>query len=437
MRPTQSKRKTGSASFYASLRQQASLWSAWQAVQQNALQSRSAETAAEAKEFGREIRTHLSRIAAHLRYGRFQFKPQRGVLIQKKGKSSKRPIVVAPIESRIVQRAILEAVHRVPAIDCQLKSGFNFGGVPGSDFGVPRAIVKAHAAIQERTYFIRTDIKSFFMHVPRERAVRQVLDHIDDPDFQRLFENATTTEIEDGQRYGADVGLFPIHDEGVAQGSCLSPLLCNLLLADFDRRMNDRGIVTIRYIDDFLILAPTRAKAFKAYDHARAYLADLGLDAYDPRVPGDASKADSGECRTGIPFLGCQVFPDSVRPSREKTRELKARIRDACAESLTCLANPTEASRHHLTYAETLDRVSKMVRGWANTMAFCTDDRVMNDLDAEISSIVEQYGKGVAMRVRALSPLDRRRALGVFSIADRVTSASRDEILAEVTARRR
>lgn len=415
--------------MYAGLRRQAALWRAWQAVQQNALQSRNAATAADAKEFGRDVHTHLRRIAAQLRDGRFLFRPQRGVLISKKGKSSKRPIVVAPIESRIVQRVILDAVHRLPAIDRQLKSGFNFGGVPGSDYGVPRAIVKTHAAIQDRPYFIRTDIKSFFMHVPRDRAVQLVLDEITDPDFRRLFVEATNTEIDDAQGFGNDARLFPIHDEGVAQGSCLSPLLCNLLLSDFDNLMNDRGIVTIRYIDDFLVLASTRAKAFRAFDSARQYLRGLGLDVYDPRTPDDAAKSDAGECRAGVPFLGCQVFPDRVRPSRDKTRELKARIRETCGGSLSALASPEMAVRQHLTYAETIDRISRMVRGWANTMAFCTDDRVMNDLDREITAIIEQYGKGVATRVRALSPLNRRRVLGVFAIADRVQSQARDEIL--------
>lgn len=436
MRPTHPPRVRPPPSLYAGLRQHVSLWRAWQAVHQNALQSGSADTTAEAKEFARNIPTHLNRIAAQLRGSRFKFAAQRGVLIRKKGKSTKRPIVIAPIESRIVQRAILDAVQSVPAIEAQLKSGYNFGGVPGSEFGVPRAIVRTHAAIQKRSYYIRTDIKSFFMHVPRERAVRCVLDHIRDGKFERLFLDATTTEIEDASHYGEDVSLFPIYDQGVAQGSCLSPLLCNLLLADFDRMMNDRGIVTIRYIDDFLILAPNRAKAIRAFDSARRYLGKLGLDAYDPRKAEDAGKADSGACDDGIPFLGCDVFPDRVRPSRNKTRELRARLRKACSESVSVMQNPELAARKHLNYVETLDRVSKVIHGWANTMAFCTDDRIMNDLDVEISKDIEEYGRRVASLVRGMPMEDRRRALGVFTLADRVPSAARDEMLQETAAKR-
>jgi hypothetical protein len=125
-----------------------------------------------------------------------------------------------------------------------------------------------------------------------------------------------------------------------------------------------------------------------------------------------------------------------VRPSRNKTRELRAKLHKACAESVSALRNPELAARKHLNYVETLDRVSKVIHGWANTMAFCTDDRVMNDLDVEISKDIEEYGKRVASLVRGMPMLDRRRALGVFPLVDRVPSAARDEML-HVTAARR
>ena len=219
------------------------------------MRSRSADTVGEAKEFANRLRPSLERVERQLRARTFRFRPQKGVLIEKKGKKSKRPIVIAPIETRIVQRALLDVAQDIPAVWSQLTAGHNFGGVPGDQFGVPRAVVRVHSSIQDKSYFIRTDVKAFFVHVPRERAIRCVLDHVADPDFEKLFIDATTTEIDDAERYGPEIGLFPIHDEGVAQGSCLSPLLCNLLLAEFDERMNGRGIVMVRYIDDFLILA--------------------------------------------------------------------------------------------------------------------------------------------------------------------------------------
>jgi hypothetical protein len=65
--------------------------------------------------------------------------------------------------------------------------------------------------------------------------------------------------------------------------------------------------------------------------------------------------------------------------------------------------------------------VSQTVQGWANTFGFCTDDRVMGSLDKEISVSLRKYSSLFRKRLRALSEMDNRRAMGVFSIADRKT----------------
>jgi hypothetical protein len=352
------------------------------------------------------------------------------VLISKKGGKSTRPVVIAPIETRIVQRSVLDIVQRIPRIRSQLTAGYNFGGVPGEQFGVPHAVARVHKFIQQPGYFIRTDIKSFFRHVPREQAVSRVLDHVRDRAFKELFVRAVTTEIEDATSWGPDLQMFPIHDEGVAQGSCLSPLLCNLLLSDFDRQLNGRNVATIRYIDDFLILAQSQSSAFRAFESAQRFLATLGLEAYDPRNSEDADKSDFGSTANGIPFLGCEIYTDNVRPSRAKCRSLVDKVRTVLTESVGILGNPKEAISRHLTAAESLDRASKIIRGWANTMAFCTDDRLMKSVDLELTKVTDEYVRDTERLMAQMSPLDRRRARGVFAIQDRVSSTVRDQIAA-------
>lgn len=430
MRPTQKPARRTPSNLYDKVRRRESLWAAWRVINDNATKSRSASTHSEAKEFAANLVSNLERIGRQLARKRFVFAPQKGVLISKKGGKSKRPVVIAPIQARVVQRAILDVVQRIPRVKSQLTAGFNFGGVPGDQFGVPNAIAKVHRTIQQPGFFIRTDIKSFFRHVPRDRAIRCVLEHVRDRAFRELFEQAVTTEIEDAASWGADLQLFPIHDEGVAQGSCLSPLLCNLLLADFDAQMNARNVVTIRYIDDFLILASNRAIAYRAFESAIQHLRRLGLDAYDPRTGEDSDKADEGQTAQGIPFLGCEIRPRSVRPSRTKCRQLIKRLREIFDESTKALRDPKLATSRHLTTAETLDRTSKVIRGWANTMAFCTDDRLMSAVDLEITAITDKYISDSERILARLAPLDRRRARGVFAIEDRVSSRVRDEIVA-------
>jgi len=65
-----------------------------------------------------------------------------GVPIRKTGKHSKRPLVVAPIESRIVQRAIHDVLLSTPEIKRYAENQYSFGGVKKqyAKAGVPGAI---------------------------------------------------------------------------------------------------------------------------------------------------------------------------------------------------------------------------------------------------------------------------------------------------------
>src|SRR5258706_109174 len=58
-------------------------------------------------------------------------RPARGVRIpkDKKDKSSFRPLVVAKVESRIVQRAIHDVLVSVPAIQTFVRTPYSFGGI--------------------------------------------------------------------------------------------------------------------------------------------------------------------------------------------------------------------------------------------------------------------------------------------------------------------
>jgi hypothetical protein len=347
------------------------------------------------------------------------------VLVSKKTKDSKRPVVVAPIESRIVQRAILDTIQSIPEIHAQLTEGYNFGGVPGDGWGVPGAVIKVLQAIQTSRFFIRTDIKSFFMKIPRDVAVARILVHVPDQNLKNLIRSAVATEISDAQSYGADIRLFPIADEGVAQGSSLSPLICNLLLTDFDRSMNGRGIVTVRYIDDFLVLAKDQRSAAIAFQSARRILGALGLDCYDPARSEDRNKAEHGNVADGITFLGCELTPDRLRPSRDNWRDLLTTLRAIFDESARVINDAEAALKRHETYAETIVRAGKTVQGWTNTFSFCTDERLNDSIDIAITTEFDSYQKRVERIVRGMTAIDRRRALGIFAVADRVDSAER------------
>ena len=411
--------------LYGSVRKRSRLWRAWNDVSRKAIASKSRATREEAYLFGTNIARHIDRIGRQLRQQKFQFAPQKGMVLKKKS-DKKRPIVIAPIQTRIVQRSILDTLQEIPELRARLTSGFNFGGVPGEGFGVPGAILTARSEMISHPYFLRTDIRSFFVNVSRRRAEEAVLRYTDDAAFSQLFREAIPTEIDDAAKHGSDINLFPLHQDGVAQGSCLSPLVCNLLLADFDERLNSRGIVSIRYIDDILILGKNSNAVFKAFDAAQSLLGDVGLECYDPRRVDHAGKAACGTSRDGFEFLGCEVSTESLRPSSKNRKELLNRVRRLFDESLKLCRDPQSASKKHASYAETIYLASKTVQGWANTFGFCTDERVMSSLDKEISILLKYYSSATRRRIRALCHVDQRRVLGLFSMADRVQPLAKD-----------
>jgi len=420
MRPSTTHKSSKSKSPSQRLRLTINLDAAWRQVRANSERSQSAEIREESKKFEKTSSSCLKSIQARLSRNSFVFKPAKGITIRRKGKKP-RPIVVAPVESRIVQRALLNIVQEVPAIKTELTAGFNFGGVPGHGFGVPAAIAKAILTMRESGYFIRTDIKSFFVDIPRATAVDAILAHIDDKQFGDVFRKATETELADMAGLGENAKLFPLEQAGVAQGSALSPLLCNYLLRDFDRAMNARGITCIRYIDDFIIFAKNKSTAFKALDGAIAILKGLGLEAYNPLNPEHASKAEHGSTSGPIDFLGCEITSKRVRPLRSKCQSLYERVNAIFDDCITALTNPESAAlstdgRH--TFSGAIAAASNVIRGWGNTYSFCNDDQLMRNIDIELDARLANFQMQFSKKIKNMNGIDRRRVIGLFLVND-------------------
>ncbi len=65
--------------------------------------------------------------------------------------------------------------------------------------------------------------------------------------------------------------LQPSH-EGTMQGGPLSLLLANVLLDDFDKELERRGLHFVRYADDFLVFTKTKEAAARVFESVERYL---------------------------------------------------------------------------------------------------------------------------------------------------------------------
>jgi retron-type reverse transcriptase len=407
--------------FYKKIYSRKTLRSAWRVVYGNGIASEKEETRRLVKEFSVDIETHLERIYRQLLKDKFTFMAAEGILIPRKGKTP-RPLVKSPIPNRIVQRAILEVLQADPNLEPFYKNPSSFGGIKGRRLGVPGAVKAVYEAITSglAKYYIRSDIPSFFTKIPRRIVLEKISRVIPDEKFQAILEKATDVELANLARLGSAAALFPSYEVGVAQGCCLSPLLGNILLEDFDHALNGRGIACIRYIDDFIILGPDGRKVEAAFNSGLKMLARYGLAAYDPKVNKD--KADAGEVSRGLEFLGCNIRPGMISPTRKSRQRIIDAVKLALDKSFRLMDDPERLWEAGLGAVDSLADVSHMLQGWGNQYAFCNDREVLKAIDSEVNGHIENYWRAIARRYSKFTS-DRdipssRRLLGVHLLTD-------------------
>lgn len=395
------------------------LWEAWRKVYENGLQSKSEDTQHQVKEFRKNEVRSIERISRQLRENRFTFKPAKGIPLKREGKKP-RPIVVSPVENRIVQRSILDVLQRESTIQEYIQLETSFGGIESR--GVKTALEAAHKTIlRGAKFYLRSDIEGFFTKIPREKVLAIIARRIGDKKFNNLLDEATKTELENLASLGSQKDLFPTYEIGVAQGCCLSPLVGNVLLHDFDIRMNSRGISCLRYIDDFLLLGSKRENVLKAFNSAQKLLEKHGLSVYDPLKNPD--KAECGEIEKGLKFLGCEVLPERIRPAKSSYDRLLKKVDELIRKSIQLMPDPRRLYFNGRSVATTLQDVSNVIQGWGNQYSFCNDLSLMNSLDIEIDKKLKWYFQQYFRRRTAIKDKkdfrkDDRRLLGVHLLAD-------------------
>lgn len=113
---------------------------------------------------------------------------------------------------------------------------------------------------------------------------------------------------------------------GILQGAPLSPVLANLYLTDFDRRMDGAESRLVRYADDLVILCRSESDARKALRKCEKELARRRLR------PNPAKTRIAGP-EEEFEFLGYRFPPDAVAiPPSGAPRELIEKIRKLSRE---------------------------------------------------------------------------------------------------------
>jgi retron-type reverse transcriptase len=399
---------------------------AWRVIEENARSSKSEDVKKEIDEFRENASRNLKSLCTRLTRETFKFPPAKGIPIAKTGKDGKkdkakiRPIVLANVESRIVQRAILDVLLGIPELRKYIHTPHSFGGIkkPTEDglAAVPAAIQEVLNSIGRRHKFIASaDISSFFTRIPKSEVTEIVAKVVRDDAFMDLFRKAIHVELSNMAELREKAGTFPIGDIGVAQGNSLSPLLGNIILYDFDQQMNAGDCRCIRYIDDFIILAPTRAAALARMKQSIAL-----LSVHKMELSKEKSSKEPLPITHSFEFLGIELSNGFIRPaSKAQSKHLNS-LRVVFEESAKAFREYRSGAKFQRTNSlvATLRRVDGMSQGWAKHYRFCNDKTIFEGIDKKISEMIGSFIGVYSNTIKRVGEDGRRTLLGVGRLTE-------------------
>ncbi|WP_413187268.1 group II intron reverse transcriptase/maturase [Paraburkholderia sacchari] len=199
-----------------------------------------------------------------------------------KADGKQRPLGIAALEDKIVQRALVAVLNAVYETEFL---GFSYGFRPGRGQHDALDALATGIARTSVNWILDADISRFFDTVDHEWLIRFVEHRIGDQRVIRL--------IRKWLKAGAmEDGVIESTDEGTPQGSVISPLLANIYLHYvFDlwanrwrKRHAEGNVVIVRYADDVVIGfdKPHDAKRFRRAMQQR--LEQFGLSVHPEKT---------------------------------------------------------------------------------------------------------------------------------------------------------
>ena len=160
--------------------------------------------------------------------------------------------------------------------------------------GGPKAAVRDVVKnLPHNPYVLRTDVKCYYASIDHDVLITQLQEHISDSRLLGLLEQSLRrTVVEDG--------IYHHITHGISLGCALSPVMGALYLQRLDARMEATGLFYARFMDDWVVLAPSRWKLRRAVRIVQQTLEELKV-----RVHPD--KTFIGRVERGFLFLGYEI----------------------------------------------------------------------------------------------------------------------------------
>jgi group II intron reverse transcriptase/maturase len=298
---------------------------------------------------------------------------------------------------RIIQQAVYQEL--LPVFDPTF-SAYNYGFRPSRS--AQQAVLQAQKYIQDGcNWVVDIDLEQFFDRINHDILMSRVARRVKDKKILLLIRRFLQAGV-------MEDGLVRVTEEGAPQGGPLSPLLSNIMLDDFDKELERRGLRFVRYADDSNTYVRSERAGRRVMEASIRYLSKI----LKLRVNRQKSDVDNPWNRRFLGFTFTNgrsakrivVHESRIKRLKNKIRDISKRMRGKkIADSIRKYIMP-------------------VTRGWANYFSIAEVRRIFVNLDGwirrKIRGILWRQWKKPRTRYKRLI------ALGLGAVAARQAAYS-------------
>jgi RNA-directed DNA polymerase len=220
------------------------------------------------------------------------------------------------------------------------------------------------------------DLEKFFDRVNHDKLMAKIAERVSDKRLLKLIRAFLTAGVMEN-------GLVGPVDEGTPQGGPLSPLLSNIVLDEFDRELERRGLRFVRYADDGNIYVRSRRAGERVMESVKRFLTEklkLKVNEQKSAVARPWERKFLGFSFTVDRKPKRRIAPKAVVRFKERIREMTRRTRGVSIERMA-------------------EEVTRYLRGWLGYFGRCETPSVLEGLEQWVrrrlrSVIWKQWKRG-------------------------------------------